>query len=152
MMYKTVLIPLLCLFSLSIFAQKATVYRWVDDNNVVHYSHEHPTDKDYTQVNVKVAYAPITDKQNDNQAALNAQYADSKSKQLTDEQLAINEQTAQKNCDIATKNISVLSSLDNVSYTTDSGEAKLLTEEEKMQQLEISKEQQELYCNYNSNN
>lgn len=140
---------MLCLISLSIFAQKATVYRWVDDNNVVHYSHEHPTDKDYTQVNVKVAYAPITDKQNDNQTTLNAQDADSKSKQLTDEQLAINEQTAQKNCDIATKNISVLSSLDNVSYTTESGETKLLTEEEKIQQLEISKEQQELYCNYN---
>lgn len=39
-------------------ATSISIYRWVDENNIVHFSHDHPININVSEVTVEVAYKP----------------------------------------------------------------------------------------------
>lgn len=124
----------------SIAAKNDIVYRWVDDNNVVHFSHNPPADKDYAEIRVRVSYAstdPITtdedaieDNEQDN--ATNIAH-------LSDEE-------KQKHCESAQTNKKILTSFERVLMSDEDGNEKAMTEDEKAKQLELSEKYIDIYC------
>lgn len=116
-------------------AQDATIYRWVDSNNIVHFSHEHPTDKDYAQVDVKVSYKPIP------------KTAEEKAVEEQDEETAKNAaQAIADNCKLAKENLKTLNENEQIMLKDLEGNARLLSNEEKKIQIELSEKQVEVYC------
>lgn len=118
----------------NVLAQDATIYRWVDSNNVVHFSHEHPTDKDYAQIDVMVSYKPTPK-------------ATEESKQEAEQQVATDtEQAFTSNCKLAKDNLKALNENERIMMKDADGNARLLSDEEKKMQVEINTKQAEVYC------
>lgn len=139
MFYQSVAAALV-IFCSNVIAKDTIVYRWVDNNNVVHYSHEHPADKDYSEVNIQVAYsAPIIKSEpsteNDEDNANDKQ----PTSQLSPEEIT-------KNCESAQVNLKVLNSFERITIEDESGETRLLSNEEKQEQVELSKKYVDVYC------
>ena len=130
-------------------AQDTTIYRWVDSNNVVHYSHEHPNDRDYARVNVKVSYEPTDDlveKSTIDELQTKEETEVGKDKA----QLDISKQSAEvikQNCESAKVNLKILSGFEKILYKDPDGESRLLSPEEKKEQLALSEKYAEVYCN-----
>ena len=40
-------------------AKDVTVYRWVDENNVVHYGQHEPLEEDFSEITVETTYSPV---------------------------------------------------------------------------------------------
>lgn len=118
-------------------AQETIVYRWVDHNNVVHYSHEHPADKDYAEVKVHVAYSPPP---SDTEVAPDE--AGEKKVDISH----MNEEVVKKNCESAKTNLTILNSFENILVKDAEGNDKTLTEDEKLTQIEQSKKYVDIYC------
>ncbi|MGB0833638.1 MAG: DUF4124 domain-containing protein [Psychrobium sp.] len=117
-------------------AQAKDIYRWTDSNGVTHYSYKAPN-------NVPANKVKKID------MARQGQYVqDSKSK--TDKNLSKQEQEldriAKKNCDIATKNIQVLTTFNNIQQKDADGNLRTLTKEDKAQQLSLARKQAEMFC------
>lgn len=117
-------------------AQAKDIYRWTDNNGVTHYSYKAPSNVPANKVK-KIDMAK------------QGQYVqDSKSK--TDKNLSKQEQEldriAKKNCDIATKNIQILTTFNNIQQKDADGNLKTLTKEDKAQQLSLAKKQAEMFC------
>jgi len=137
MFYQSVVAALI-ICSSGVLAQDTIVYRWVDNNNVVHYSHEHPADKDYSEVKVHVAYtAPINKPSDDN-------LKQESKPETNNESLSTEEIT--KNCEAAQVNLKVLNSFERITVTDEDGSVRLLTDEEKQEQVEISHKYVDVYC------
>jgi len=129
---------LLLAYSSSITAAEITVYRWVDKNNVVHFSQHQPAHDNYTEITMTEAYRPPAEENtpvNETTRFL---------EQASTEGLSAD---ALKKCNEAKANVRTLSDFDNIQYTDSEGVTKILNAEEKRQQLEISKKQVEVYCN-----
>ena len=58
-MSKFLPLILLLFFSHSVFPVQATVYKWVDENGVVHYSQDMPKDQAAEEIQVNEAYKPV---------------------------------------------------------------------------------------------
>ena len=118
-------------------AQETIVYRWVDNNNVVHYSHEHPADKDFAEVKVHVAYSPPSSPKQ------------VKTEQVDEKKIDIShmdEDVVKKNCESAKTNLTILNSFEKILIKDADGNDKTLTDEEKLVQIEQSKEYVGIYC------
>lgn len=132
--------------STNVVAKDIAIYRWVDENNVVHFSQHQPTKGNYSQLTTVSSYRA---KEKDQ-----AQSVDSSSegKQLSQfekenaQVFAKNEAIAKKNCKAAQLNEKMLNSLDKVMITDANGKSRTLTEKERKEQLSISKEHISLYC------
>jgi len=140
MFYQSVTAALV-LFCSNVIAKDTIVYRWVDNNKVVHYSHEHPADKDYSEVNIQVAYSapiiePVSSTENDEDNTNNNQQPAS---QLSPEEIT-------KNCESAQVNLKVLNSFERITVEDENGEARLLSDEEKQEQIELSNKHIDVYC------
>lgn len=140
MFYQSVAAALV-IFCSNVSAKDTMVYRWVDNNNVVHYSHEHPADKDYSEVNIQVAYsAPIiASKPSTENADYNTSTNQQPASQLSPEEIT-------KNCESAQVNLKVLNSFERITVEDEDGEARLLSDEEKQEQVELSNKYVDVYC------
>ncbi|WP_286266505.1 DUF4124 domain-containing protein [Thalassotalea atypica] len=136
-MHSKILAVIALLSCTTLFAQEKAVYRWVDNNNIVHFSHEHPADKDYAEVKVQVSYQPPVSNPNDTNTSTE-QEIDSKSQ--------LNADAMKQNCETSKTNLSVLDSFARIVIKNEKGEDQLLTDEEKKAQIELNKKQVELYC------
>jgi len=142
-MRKSLLVSLVLSTSAAVYAQDATIYRWVDNNNVVHFSHEHPKDKDYAQIDVKVSYASSqkgnnADKENAaDKLALSPDTSDLSSKSA---------EAVKKNCLTAQENLKTLQQFDNVHIQDLEGNQRLLTKEEKEEQITLSEKYVSVFC------
>lgn len=122
---------LLCVASYAI-ADNVTVYRWVDSNNVVHFSQHQPKHDNYTELLMSNSVKP---EQNKTVPA---------PVQTTDAPITV-PQTKDK-CEEAKANVKTLMGFDKIQYTDTNGVVQVLNETEKAQQLEINKKQVEVYC------
>lgn len=120
------------------FAENTKVYRWVDKNDVVHFSQHQPMDDSFIEISIankdesaKDSLAPEKNAQND--IIKNSE----KRKDLTN----MNEMCAE-----AMNNVSTLTNFDNVQFTNKDGNVKILSKQEKQQQLEIDQKKTEVYC------
>ncbi len=136
MLIKILGVVLLLNCSASI-AQNSVVYRWVDKNNVVHFSHEHPADIDFAEVKVHVAYTPPPLTKNEKPTTEQEKSVDIS--HMSDEAI-------KKNCEAAKTNLSTLNSFENILVKDADGNDKTLTDEEKLIQIEQSKKYVGIYC------
>ena len=138
-------------------AKDIAIYRWVDENNVVHFSQNQPIEKKYSQLSIFSQYKSMSRQERIalTQESLMAQQ-DLAAKEEADKVLAANKErelknveTFKKNCKAAQLNIKMLNSFDKVLYTGDDGISKVLTPEEKKKQLTLSNKHIDIYCEKN---
>ena len=120
-------------------AKSISVYKWVDENNVTHFSHRHPINDNYTELKVEVAYQskPTIEEESQEEKTQNA------------EQLKVaKENTAliKENCEAAKVNVKILNSFDKILFTDPSGESRILGPEERADQLVMTEKHLEVYC------
>jgi hypothetical protein len=132
--------------SSNVFAKDIPIYRWVDENNVVHFSQNQPTDNNYSKLTTSSSYktkeiAPENKTKKTTSDTQMSQFERSKR-----EILAKNEKIAEQNCQSAQLNEKMLSTLDTVMIVDANGKNKALSDKEKKAQLTLSQENISLYC------
>lgn len=127
------LIFLLQIISSNVFAASIKVYRWVDENNVVHFSQHQPAHDNYTELTMSETFVP---KNNDTGKLQNA----------SEQQVQDISADFQEKCAIAQANIETLTKHDKVQFTDKDGQTKVLNQKEKALQLANSEKQAEVYC------
>lgn len=112
------------------------IYRWTDDKGVIHYSYKAPDN---------IAADKIK-KMDMNKQGRYVNSSIDKSKTNQSQQELELERIAKKNCDIAKKNIQILTSFDNIQQKDSNGKLQTLTNEDKSQQLSLAKKQAAMFC------
>ena len=120
-------------------AQNVVVYRWVDKNNVVHFSQNQPAHDNYTEIQVSTNAT----RKASNAAVENNDHEQAQTEKQTD---ALDLLPSTEKCEEAKANVQVLKTYDKIQYTNESGETLLLSASEKQQQLAINEKQVEVYC------
>jgi hypothetical protein len=139
------------MFSNSAIAKDIAIYRWIDENNVVHFSQHTPQKNNYSQLTTFASYKATQ------QSSVNL----ANKKTLVDEQLTQYETTqaeileknkviAEKNCKAAKLNIKMLNSFNKITILDSDGKNRVLTNKQKKAQVTLSNKHIYLYCNKNS--
>ena len=123
-------------------ANNISIYKWVDENNVIHFSQNHPTTVDSTQVTVEVAYQASPN----DLALIEKQDEISQLQKRLATQTSVNSKIMQENCKTAKINLKILDNFDKILTTNNQGEKKVLSPEEKTQQLVLTKKHLNVYC------
>ncbi len=135
------------LYSPTVTAKDIAIYRWVDKNNVVHFSQNLPKDDNYTQLTTVSSFKALSKKE---RQTLKERDAAEKILAEEKEQLVANEETFKRNCQAAKDNIKMLSSFSEVLITEENSDGtttnRVLSDQEKQEQLALSKKHMELYC------
>jgi membrane-bound inhibitor of C-type lysozyme len=147
------LTKVLIIFSLSstLNAQDISIYRWVDKNNVVHFSQNLPKDNDYKDFSTVSSYKALSkaDREALAEERSSAKLIEQRQKQQ-DTAIAKNREVFQRNCKAAQLNIKMLNSSEAVYISEENSDGSIenrsLTAEEKIAKLTLSKEQETLYC------
>ncbi len=127
-------------FSTVTHAVEITIYRWVDSNNVVHFSQNQPDHNNFTEIPMqKFQHKKIAPKDKIAQASLETDKPD---------KAALNVKNKEERCITAKNNLATLEKFDLIQYKTDSGEAKLLSAKERKDQLALNKQQVDLFCEH----
>lgn len=113
-------------------AENVIVYRWVDNNNIVHFSQHQPEHDDYTELSM----SNVVKTQKDNSSDVEEKTIDA----------PINIGPTPDKCEEAKANVNTLKGFDKIQYTNAKGELQVLTEQEKVQQLAVNEKQVEVYC------
>lgn len=132
----------LLLHCTGVAANNTVVYRWVDDNNVVHYSHEHPANKDFAEVKVHVAYSPPPPKADIAEEAVPEETDN-------DDSIDISKMSAEvitQNCESAKVNLNILNSFERILIKEADGTDRALSDEEILEQVELSNKYVDVYC------
>ena len=112
-------------------AANVTIYRWVDHNDVVHFSQQQPEHDNYTELSMS---SPTRSKPVEQEKPI----------ETVNTVLAVDGSNAK--CEEAKANVQTLKAYDKIQYQDASGEIKVLDATQKMQQLEINEKQVEVYC------
>lgn len=145
MVIRTASILALALFFTS--AAEARMYRWVDDNGMTVYSQSPPPSGEATEIKVNTSTAapsqkPATD------SSPKAETAAPEKKAAGPTQAEIDESNRIKaeNCKAATSNLKLYENLGNKLVKTPDGLYKRLTEEERQQKIQESKDVMSEFC------
>ncbi len=133
-------------FSTNIMAKDIAIYRWVDENNVVHFSQHQPQNTNYSDLTTIASYR-AREKELPKSAeipSVDEQLA--KYEKDRAEVAAKNKEIAEKNCKAAKLNEKMLNSFDSVMVTDSEGKNRALSEKEKREQLALSKKHINMYC------
>jgi len=123
-------------------ANEVMVYRWVDKNNIVHFSQHQPVGNEYTEFLVSNQSKLISRADNTGRSSTSTKsLALDKSEAEVPSTINMSEQ-----CKEAKNNLSKLLAFDKLQYTDDKGIKQLLNEKEKQQQLALNKKRTEVYC------
>lgn len=141
------IVGVMTLFSSPVNAKDIAIYRWVDKNNVVHFSQNLPKNDDYTQLTTVSSFKALSKEE---RIALKEKEASEKNQQEGQEQVIANEETFKRNCKAAKTNIKMLNSFNEVLITEENSDGtttnRVLSDQEKQAQLELSKKHVDLYC------
>ena len=133
--------------STNVIAKKIAIYRWVDENNVVHFSQHQPQGDNYSELTTVSSYNAQEKKPTVNsteQTSVNEQIA--KFEQEQEEIKAKNKEIFAQNCKAAQLNLKTLNSFEQVLTAGADGNNRLLTDEEKKEKIALSKKHVDLYC------
>ncbi|WP_448549097.1 DUF4124 domain-containing protein [Thalassotalea fusca] len=120
--------------STAVMADNVTVYRWVDKNNVVHFSQHQPDHNNFTEISVSTKTPrSVLNSTNDVEES-------------TEDTQPLQIAGSSEKCEEAKANVRVLKSYDKIEYTDENGDKQLLSATEKQQQLAINEKQVEVYC------
>lgn len=134
-------------FSSNVIAKDIAIYRWLDENNVVHFSQQQPQSGSYSQLTTVASYRAKEQKLS--KSAKMKSSIDEQLSQFEQERvdvLAQNKEIADKNCKAAQLNEKTLNSFDMVMITDSEGKNRALSAKEKKAQLELSKKHIGMYC------
>ena len=129
----------------SVFASDGTIYKWVDDKGIVHFSNSHPANKSATIVDIQVAYSASNEEitESDNLET-------SEDERLKNEQyIARTEKNAKmfaENCKSAQANKKILTGFKKILIQDENGVDKLLTGDDITAQLSITNKHIDIYC------
>lgn len=143
------------LFSANIVANETVIYRWLDKNNVVHYSQHQPEGVEYTQLTTVSSFQareklPLKSNEASNNDTKSIDDQISQYEKEKAEILAKNAEIAKKNCKAAQLNEQMLNSFDDVMMTGEDGKDTVMSKKEKKEQLAINKKHISLYCSKSS--
>lgn len=132
-------------------AKEIAIYRWVDKNNVVHFSQNLPKNDNYKEFSTISSYKALS--KAERKIIAEQDKVDKKvevqEKQI-DEVTAKNKAIYKKNCKAARLNIKMLNSLDDIHVNEEKDDGTIgsrpLTSAEKEEKLVLSKKHQGLYC------
>jgi len=139
----------LLIIAISAFAENATIYRWIDKDNIVHFSQHQPESGHFTEMNIantapsEVNLVLVTAPTKNNE-----EYIEDDDVIHSTEELFKSEMN--EKCQEAKTNVTTLKSFDNIQTTDDEGKKSLLTQQQKKQQLEMNLKRIEIYCSDNS--
>ncbi len=134
-------------FSTNVIAKDIAIYRWLDENNVVHFSQHQPKNSNYSQLTTVSSYQAKQKELPKSSSLPSVDEQLSKYEKDKAEVLAKNKEIAQKNCKAAKLNEEMLNSSNNVMIADTNGKNRSLSDKEKKAQLALSKEHIKLYCN-----
>lgn len=125
-------------------AEQLTVYRWIDKDNIVHFSQHQPEHDDYVEISMA---------NNKKSSATIAQEKSAENSVIKDDNLAatsvevdnVNSASNEK-CNTARDNLNTLQNFDKIQYKDENGNVKVLGALEKEQQLAMNTKQAEVYC------
>ena len=134
------------IFSTNVMAKEIAIYRWVDDNNVVHFSQHQPKNNNYSQLTTFSSYKARKKAlpEEDEHSSVDEQLTQYEKEQA--EVFAKNKDIAEKNCKAALLNEKMLNSFDEIKITDAEGRNKTLSNKEKNAQLALSKKHIDIYC------
>ncbi|MBL4909750.1 MAG: DUF4124 domain-containing protein [Alteromonadaceae bacterium] len=134
-------------FSNITFSSDMTIYRWVDENKIVHFSQNQPNTGNYTQLSaakMKIEKPNLNILAKKELPSEDKNFNDSSSKNSSESNNA--QDNEKSKCLAARKNLKTLQDFDSIKYKTLAGDFKVLTTKEKKAQLAFNKTQIELYC------
>ena len=134
---KTLLILLMILVYCNVLAaEELTVYRWIDKNNVVHFSQNQPSHDDYIEISManNKKSSAIIDEKTSTEKPQPIDFVPSDTNDNNDK------------CVTARENIKILQNFDKIRYKDAKGNVKVLGAVEKEQQLAMNTKQAEVYC------
>jgi len=131
--------------AIGVSAENATIYRWVDKNNIVHFSQHQPESGHFTEMNIANATP------NETNLARIAAPIESNEDDIEDNEVIhsteeLFESEMNEKCQEAKTNVSTLETFDNIQTTNNEGKKSLLTQQQKKQQLEMNLKRVEVYC------
>lgn len=112
-------------------ASNVTIYRWIDSNNVVHFSQQQPEHDDYTELSMSAPKRNISSE---------------KVEPVTKTETPLAVEGSKDKCEEAKANVQTLTTYDKIQYKDTDGKVKVLDATQKQQQIEINKKQVEVYC------
>lgn len=143
-----VVICFIIVFNINAMANDISIYRWVDENNVVHFSQQPPQSTNYSQLSTFASYKAKQQSQInqpiDKASSVDEQLIEHDKKQA--ETLAKNKVIAEKNCKAAQLNLQLLNSTKRITTLDSNGKNHVLTDEEKTTQITLSKKHIDMYC------
>ncbi|AAZ26038.1 MULTISPECIES: DUF4124 domain-containing protein [Colwellia] len=133
-------------------AKEIAIYRWVDENNIVHFSQNLPKGDEYREFSTISSYKALSKAERKliaEEDSAEQKVMDQEQKQ--DDVIAQNKATYQKNCKAARLNIKMLNSLNEIHINEEKSDGTIgsrpLTAPEKSEKMALSKNHENLYCN-----
>ncbi|MEY8213211.1 MAG: DUF4124 domain-containing protein [Colwellia sp.] len=133
-------------------AKEIAIYRWLDKNNIVHFSQNLPKNDEYKELSTIASYKALSKAERKiiaEQDKVEQKVADQEKQQ--DDVIAKNKATFERNCKAARLNIKMLNSLDEIHINEENSDGTIgsrqLTSAEKAEKLTLSKKHKDLYCN-----
>jgi len=135
----------------SVSAKEIAIYRWVDKNNVVHFSQNLPHGDDYKELSTISSFKALSKAErkiiSEQDATEQKELDEDKQREDT---IAKNKETYAKNCKNARLNMRMLNSSDDILINEEKDDGTIgeraLSEDEKAEKLKLSKKQEALYC------
>jgi hypothetical protein len=133
------------------YAKDIAIYRWVDKDNIVHFSQNLPQDGEYKELSTISSYKALSKTERKVLSDEESIKQKAEDKERHDEGvIAKKKATFEKNCKMAQLNIKMLNSLEDVLINEVKSDGTIgersLTSTEKEDKLALSKKHQELYC------
>ena len=133
-------------------AKEIAIYRWVDKNNIVHFSQNLPKGDEYREFSTISSYKALSKAERQliaEQETAEQEVAVQEKNQ--DNVIAQNKATYEKNCKAARLNIKMLNSLNEIHINEEKSDGSIgsrpLTAPEKADKLALSEKHENLYCN-----
>lgn len=132
-------------------AKEIAIYRWVDKNDIVHFSQNLPKGDEYREFSTISSYKALSKAEREMIAEEDtaAQKVAVQEKQQ-DDVIAKNKATFEKNCKAARLNIKMLNSLNDIHINEEKSDGTIgsrpLTTSEKAEKMALSKNHENLYC------
>ncbi len=133
------------------YAKDIAIYRWVDKDNVVHFSQNLPQGDEYKELSTISSYKALSKAERKVLAEeKEAGQAVEELEKQQDDITAKNKATFDKNCKAARLNIKMLNSLDDIHISVEEADGTIgsrpMTAAEKAEKLTLSKKHEKLYC------
>lgn len=135
----------------SVSAKEIAIYRWVDKNDIVHFSQNLPQNGEYKELSTISSYKALSKTERKaiaKQADADQTIQDQVKKE--DDINAKNKATFERNCKAARLNIKMLNSSDNIQVSEEQKDGSIgsrsLTVAEREEKMKLSKKHEEIYC------